>query len=225
MAVAETGSWEKPCAVLLLCVLGWGCAGNPNVRVRRLEDGRLQVAGPWAGPFQNLETLATKACELVTRQPGASNGRYGSEYFALYYYSPRDKALFLSYLSDVRGSLDSSEQKSCTLPTALSDPAREDAILLGGTHSHPFNRQFSRKDLSETAHWQPTRFVDKATGQIWDRKLLMFFLEKTGECRVYSYNNFSRVIAALRDGQWVPIGKAYNAFGDFALDEGKDWVP
>jgi hypothetical protein len=53
----------------------------------------------------------------------------------------------------------------------------------------------------------------------------MFFLEGSGECKVYSYNNFSRVIAALRDGQWVPIGRAYNAFGDFELYEGKDWVP
>jgi hypothetical protein len=131
MGVAGTGSWSKPCVLLLLCLLGWGCAGNPNVRVRRLEDGRLQVEGPWAGPFQNLEALAKKACELVTSQPGASEGRYGSAYCALYYYSPRDKALFLSYLSDIRGSLDSSEQKSCTIPTALSDPAHENAILLG----------------------------------------------------------------------------------------------
>ncbi len=218
---------RKRSALLLLCLLcgGWGCAGNPNVRVRRLEDDRLQVDGPWAGPFPTLEELAIKACALVTSQPGASNGRYGSEYCALYYYGPRDEAYFLSYLSDIRANLDSSEQKSCTVPTALSDPSRQDAILLGGTHSHPFNRQFSRKDLSETTHWHPTRFVAKATGQIWDRMLLMFFLERTGECRVYSYNNFSRVISALRDGQWVPIGKAYNRFGDFTLDEGKDWLP
>jgi len=29
----------------------------------------------------------------------------------------------------------------------------------------------------------------------------------------------------FQEGQWVPIGKAYNRFGDFTLDEGKDWLP
>jgi hypothetical protein len=63
-----------------------GCtAPNPNVRVRRLPDGRLEVDGPLAGPFPTLEELAQNACELMTSQPGASSGAYGFEYCALHY--------------------------------------------------------------------------------------------------------------------------------------------
>lgn len=219
-SVSKRGAW------LLLGLLSstWSCATNPNVRVRRLDNGVLQVDGPLAGPYPTLEDLATNACELMTAQPGASNGRYGSEYCALYYYSQEGGGYFLSYLSDIKGRQDSVE-KSCTLPRALSDPAHGDALILGGVHTHPHNRRFSPKDTSLRAHWNPTRLFDKGSGQIFDRNLLMFLREPTGECRAYSYNNFSRLVSALRQGKWVPIGRAYNDAGDVELLEGKDWLP
>ena len=201
------------------------CATNPNVRVRRLPNGSLQVDGPLAGPYPKLEDLALSACELMTSQPGASNGRYGSEYCALYYHSEAGGGYFLSYLSDIRSRLDSADIKSCALPTALSDSSNADAILLGGAHTHPHNRKFSSKDLSTAAHWNPTRFADKKTGRIWDKTLLVFFREATGECRTYGYNNSTRFIQALRNGQWIVIGKVYNDDGDIELMNGHDWVP
>jgi hypothetical protein len=212
--------------VFLLCLLGgtWSCTTNPNVRVRRLDNGLLQVDGPLAGPFPTLEALATNACELMTNQPGASNGIHGFEYCALYYHSQKSGGYFLSYLSDIKGRQDSAE-KSCSLPNALSDPNHDDALILGGVHTHPHNRRLSPKDMSVWTHWKPTRLAEKGSGQVFDRMLLMFFREKTGICRIYSYNNFSRIISALRDDKWVPIGKAYNDSGDIEIFEGKDWLP
>jgi hypothetical protein len=160
----------------------------------------------------------------MTRQPGASNGAYGFEYCALYYYAREENAYFLSYLSDIRGSLDP-VVKSCTLPNNLNDPAHSNVILLGGAHTHPNNREFSPRDLSAAAHWKPVRFFDTNTGKVWDRQLLVFFREKTGECRSYSYNNSTRIVSALRKGTWVPIGEVYDELGYIRLYEGKDWLP
>jgi hypothetical protein len=215
------------CWLVLLSLLGSipGCANtNPDVRVRRLPDGRIQVDGPLAGPFSTLEQLAEQACDIMTRQPGASNGPYGFEYCALYYHAREENAYYLSYLSDIRGKLDPVE-KTCSLPNSLNDPNHVDAILLGGTHSHSNNRQFSPRDLSAAAHWRPVRFFDTSTGRVWDRHLLMFFREKTGECSAYSYNNSTRIVSALRKGTWVPIGEVYDDMGYIRLYEGKNWLP
>ncbi|HYO59066.1 hypothetical protein [Archangium sp.] len=189
-----------------------------------MENGLLQVDGPLAGPFKKLEELATNACGLMTSEPGASNGVYGSEYCALYYYSPPDQAFFLSYLSNIKSSLDS-ETKTCELPRAVNDPSHTDAIVVGGAHTHPHNREFSRRDLSIAAHWSPSRFIDKNTGQVLNRNLLMFFRERTGECRAYAYDNFTRIVSALRDGELIPIGQVKNDSGDLRMFEGKDWLP
>lgn len=211
--------------LLLLMATPWGCsAPNPNVRVRRLENGRLQVKGPLAGPFRKTEELAAAACEIMTRQPGAANGVYGFEYCALHYYSDTAQAFFLSYLSDVAGN-GAGGRKYCELPRFLDDPEHQDAIILGGAHSHPHNRQFSNEDVSEDQHWRPTRFVDEKTGHVWDRSLLLLFREKTGECRAYLYNNASRDLTALREGQWVKIGRVTGYYGDIELLEGQDWIP
>lgn len=217
----------KCCWLLLLPLLGsaLGCASNnPDVRVRRLPNGRLQVDGPLAGPFNTLEELAEKSCDIMTRQPGASNGPYGFEYCALYYHSREENAYFLSYLSDIRGSWDP-VIKSCTLPNSLNDPTHSNTILLGGAHTHPNNREFSARDLSAAAHWKPVRFFDTGTGKVWDRQLMVFFREKTGECRAYSYNNSTHIVSALRKNTWVPIGEVYNELGYIRLYEGKDWLP
>jgi hypothetical protein len=202
----------------------WGCASNPHVRVRRLENGLLQVDGPLAGPFSKPEDLAESACELMTREPGASNGLHGSEYCALHYYSPEHDAFYLSYLSDIKPSL-ATETKSCELPRTLNDPARKDALILGGVHTHPHNRKFSRRDLSVAARWAPTRFVEKRTGKVFDRSLWMFFRERTGECRADLYNHFTHTVSALRNGEMVPIGKVGNDAGDIQMLAGKDWLP
>lgn len=202
----------------------WGCAVNPHVQVHRLENGQLQVEGPLAGPFPKLEALLSGTCELMTQEPGASNGMYGSEYCALFYYSPTDKAFFLSYLSDIKSSLDSAT-KSCELPRFVHDDTHPDSIVLGGAHTHPHNRKFSRRDLGVTAQWNPTRFADKTTGQIFDRSLLMFFREPTGECRAYAYNNFTHIVSALRDDELVAIGRVTTDSGDLRMFEGKDWLP
>lgn len=216
----------RACWLVLLSLTGvpLGCANtNPNVRVRRLPDGRIQVDGPLAGPFSKLEELAERACDLMTRQPGASNGPYGFEYCALYYQAPEENAYFLSYLSDIRGRLDPVD-KTCTLPNSLRDPTHENVLILGGVHSHPNNRAFSPRDLSAAAHWKPVRFFDKASGKVWDRQLLVFHREKTGECRAYSYNNSTRIVSALRNRTWVPIGEVYDDMGYIRMYEGRDWL-
>ena len=220
------GPWPRAARVLLWALV-WGvggCASNPHVKVRRMENGLLRVDGPLAGPFERLEELAANACELMTNEPGASNGMYGSEYCALYYYSPSEKRYFLSYLSDIKSSLNT-ETKSCELPRSVDDARHPDGLVLGGAHTHPHNRRLSRRDLGITALWNPTRFTDKTTGQVFDRNLLMFFRERTGECRAYTYNNFSRRVSALRAGEWVPIAHVTNDSGDLEMDDGKDWLP
>jgi hypothetical protein len=79
--------------------------------------------------------------------------------------------------------------------------------------------------LSIWSNWNPTRFKDKNTEQVWDRHLMLFYREKTGECRAYLYNQATRVVHALRNDQWVAIGKAYNDIGDLKMFEGQDWLP
>ncbi len=208
-----------------LLVSTWRCsAPNPNVQVRRMKDGLLQVKGPLAGPYKTLEELAAGACEIMTSQPGASNGAYGFEYCALHYYSRTEDAFFLSYLSDIGGTKGGG-RKYCEMPRYLDDPEHKDAIILGGDHSHPNNRKFSNEDTSEARHWRPTRFVDAQTRRIWDRTLLLFFKERTGECRAYLYNNTTRLVMALREGRWVPIGKATGFYGEVELFDGQDWLP
>jgi hypothetical protein len=137
--------------IMLAALLGgtMGCVTpNPNVQVRRLPDGRLQVDGPLAGPYKTTQDLAAAACEQLTSQPGASSlhGKYGVEYCALYYYSKEGTGYFLSYLSDVRRE-GPGGKKSCEVPNSLNDPSRKDAIILGPGHSHPHNREFSPVDM------------------------------------------------------------------------------
>ncbi len=205
-----------------------GCsAPNPNVRVRRLPNGFLEVDGPLAGPFRTLEELAQNACEIMTSQPGAANGLNGIEYCALHYYSPKEDAFLLSYLSDkTSGGADwENSKKSCIIPRVLNDPAHPDALILGGDHTHPHNRQFSSLDLRVSSHWPPVRFVDPATKRVWDRQLLLFHREGTGVCLSYSYDNATRIVAALRNGRWIPIGRVYNDQGSIEMMEGMDWLP
>ncbi|WP_240486746.1 hypothetical protein [Hyalangium minutum] len=211
----------------VLCVIGsvLTCSSpNPNLRATRLPDGSIEVKGPLAGPFSTLEALAMNACAIVTSQPGASNGVYGFEYCALNYYSPQEKAYFLSYLSDFKNRPDTTT-KTCALPRLLDDAGHRDAIIIGGVHGHPHNRRFSRSDLSIWSNWNPTRFKDKTTEHLWDRHLMLFYRERTGECRTYLYNQATRIVHALRNDKWVAIGKAYNDVGDIQMFEGQDWLP
>ncbi|ATB28630.1 hypothetical protein [Melittangium boletus] len=202
-----------------------GCAdANPNVRARRLPDGHIQVDGPLAGPYDSLEELAERSCDLMTGQPGATHGAHGFEYCALFYRSAEEGSYYLSYLSDIRGNLDP-VVKTCSLPTRLNDPAHAKTLLLGGAHTHPNSRGFSPRDLSAASHWRPVRFFDTETGKVWDHQLMVFFREKTGECRTYIYNNSTRIVSALRQGKWIPIGEVYDDLGYIRMYEGKDWLP
>ncbi len=70
-----------------------------------------------------------------------------------------------------------------------------------------------------------SRFYDQQTGRIWDRELLVFFKEWNEVCRTYSYNYTTRIVSALRDGKWVPIGKAEGEYAEFTAFEGQDWLP
>lgn len=213
--------WTVLMGLLLEALLG--CGTNPNVRSRRLPDKRIQVDGPLAGPFKTTEELAAQACEIMTSQGGASGGSEGSEYCAVHYYSLTEDAYYLSYLSDIRSKLDTREQKSCEMPRALNDLFHPDATITGGDHTHPSSRQFSPGDLK--GHWIPPRVADKQTGHVFQRELFLFYRERSGECRAYSYNYATAIVAALRDGKWIPIGQVSDDSGKFQMFEGKDWLP
>ncbi|WP_224244979.1 hypothetical protein [Hyalangium gracile] len=211
--------------VAALVVLGitMGCGTNPNVRVYRRPDGLLEVAGPLAGPFRNTEELAANACKIMTSQGGATGGVHGSEYCALSYYAPGEDAFYLSYLSDVREKLDTKGSKTCSMPQALNDPSHSDAIIIGGDHTHPHNIRFSPGDLSGT--WRPSRVVDKKTGRVFHRELYLLYLDGGGVCRAFGYNYVTRIVSALRERQWVQIGRVYDESGNIQMFEGKDWLP
>ena len=193
---------------------------NPNIRVKRLPNDRLQVAGPLMGPYSSLEELAENACKLVIQQPGAAHGRYGFEYCGLYYRA--EGAYFHSYLSDIGDGW--GNMKYCEVPQELDDPSHPDAIILGPSHNHPHNPEFSPEDMSARNAWQPTRLVDTETRKVVDRHLLLFYHGNQGECWAFRYNYATRVISALRNRQWVSIGKVVDDAGNFRLFEGEAWI-
>ncbi|AGC48924.1 hypothetical protein MYSTI_07652 [Myxococcus stipitatus DSM 14675] len=214
-----------------------GCnAPNLNVRVVTLPNGQLQVDGPLAGPFDTLEDLAENSCKLLTSQPGASamsasQAKHGFEYCALYYRTLEDQKYYLSYLSDIGGTRPNGE-KFCAVPTAIHTLDRKTALLLGPSHNHPHNPEFSKGDLGKgrAEGWSPlggvARVAEPGTQQVWERKLLLFYWDwRASVCRTFMYNYFSRVVSALRDGKWVPIGKAVGRDGDFQPFEGQHWIP
>jgi hypothetical protein len=211
--------------VTLLALAGGllGCGTNPNIRVHRLESGRLQVDGPMAGPFKTTEELAAAGCDIMTRQGGASGGVQGSEYCALNYYAPDEHAFYMSYLSDIRERQDTREAKTCSMPQALNDPTRVDALIAGGSHTHPHNARFSAGDLSGT--WHPARAVDSRTGRIFQRELYVFHRRGDGECTAYSFNYATRIVSALRKSQWVQIGHVYDDNGNIKMLDGMGWQP
>ncbi|WP_342381568.1 hypothetical protein NVS55_18265 [Myxococcus stipitatus] len=216
---------RQPWLLVILCFAGpiLGCASNANLRVVRLADGRLRVEGPMAGPFKTSEELAANACTLMTSQGGASAGPSGSEYCAVHYYSAIEDAYFLSYLSDVKSRLDTRQEKTCEMPRALFDPTRPDAVIIGGDHTHPHNRQFSPGDLR--GQWRPLRIFDKKSGRIFQRELFVFFRERDDTCRAYRYNYVTRLVSALREMKWIPIGQAYGDHGSIEMFEGMGWLP
>ncbi|MCP3065446.1 hypothetical protein LXT21_42455 [Myxococcus sp. K38C18041901] len=214
----STTSWFVMAVVLTTPI---GCSSNPNVRVRRLENGRLQVDGPLAGPFKTTEELALAGCELMTGQGGASSGPLGSEYCALNYYAPGEDAFYLSYLSDFKERQDSREAKTCSMPQVLNDPARRNALITGGDHTHPHNARFSPGDLS--GKWSPTRLVAEGTGRVFHRELFVFNRRGSAPCTVYSFNYATRVVSALRSGQWIQIGQVYDDNGNIRMLEGMGW--
>lgn len=220
----------RPHWMLLAAIMGCS-APNPNVRVTRLPNNLLQVEGPLAGPFEKTETLAAAACELMTRQPGAGSdhGRLGVEYCALYYYSTPDKAYFLSYLSDVAGER-AGGVKYCYVPRSLKDRDGRKSTLLGPVHTHPHNPRLSNVDMGGNLEpgvtpLGPSRLHEPETNRFWDRELLVFFGTEGEPCLTHKYNYATRVVSALREGAWVPIGRAEGDYGEFKAYPGMGWLP
>jgi hypothetical protein len=54
---------------------------------------------------------------------------------------------------------------------------------------------------------------------------MVFYKEKDGECSVHKYNYAARIVSGLRNGEWVPIGKAEGEYGSLRKFEGHDWLP
>jgi hypothetical protein len=123
----------------------------------------------------------------------------------------------------VKRQLDTFNRKTCEMPSALRDLKRVNAIILGGGHNHPHNRAFSSADLRTT--WNPSRAVDKLSGASFHRVLYLFFRERTGVCSAYRYDYASRIISALRERQWVPIGRTSDDDGNVRMLDGADWLP
>lgn len=55
--------------------------------------------------------------------------------------------------------------------------------------------------------------------------MMLFYRERTGECRAYMFNTATRTVSALRERQWVPIGEVYTRDGDIRMFAGQDWIP
>ncbi|XXF78099.1 hypothetical protein P2318_34410 [Myxococcaceae bacterium GXIMD 01537] len=159
----------------------------------------------------------------MTSQPGAAYGARGREYCALGYLPQGEEAYYLSFLSDVGGEMEGGK-KFCVAPSVLDDPSHPSSLILIRLHTHPTNRRFSDGDLSSGKTW-PVRVVDERTSQVRERYLWVLFREKDGECRSYQYNYAQRIVSALREGKWVPIGRVVNEAGRVEMFEGQDWVP
>lgn len=226
---ASSKAFSRSLCMASSVLIGGACVAacaspNPNVRARRLPSGGIAVKGPMAGPFETEQALAQNACSIMTSQPGASAGMYGTEYCALGYYSGQGKGYFLSFLSELKSRLDSG-RKSCLIPSSLDDEAHRDAVVFWAPHTHPHNREFSRVDLKTHLRWLPTRVAEKGTGRIFPKSVLLLYREKTGECRVYRYELSSKGVFALRDGAWVPIGRVYDDEGNVEMLDGMGWLP
>lgn len=215
---------------VLISLLGCS-ASNPHVRVSRRSDGRLEVEGPLAGPFLTTEELAAHACDLMTRQPGADarHGKYGVEYCALHYYAAEDKTYYLSYLSNIGGD-GGNGSKFCSVPSSLHSLKKGEVIILGPAHTHSTRMEMSDIDLGSGrpegfSPVGPSRFFNKTTGRIWDRHLYTFYRDTDGTCFAFSYNYANRTVFALREGKWIPIGRAEGRWGSFRPFKGQSWKP
>ncbi len=71
----------------------------------------------------------------------------------------------------------------------------------------------------------PSKFFDPDTDRVWERELLVFYKERDGKCSAYSYDYATRIVSALRDGRWVPIGRAEGKYGSLSKFAGQDWLP
>ena len=72
--------------------------------------------------------------------------------------------------------------------------------VLGGSKANP-------------EYWRPTHFFSQTAGESWWPDTLVFSLEPSGACTVYTYVGFSRVVTVRRDGDFIPTGTIYNEQG------------
>jgi hypothetical protein len=180
----------------------WGCASaNLEVRARRSTEGAIRYEGALAGPHATFERLVEKTCSRLTAShaSASSEDTRPSGYCAGYFYSPEDRAFFISTVSAMAGTQEG-EQRSCALPRNLLDPVNtREVVSLGGSRSLAPERPASP--------WQPTSFLNQTTQEPHDRDLLVFNLEESGTCVVYGYDHFRRLITSQRDDRFVIIGR------------------
>lgn len=187
-----------------------GCsASKPLVQVKRLKSGMLRVEGPAAGPFENTEELAARACEVMA-------ARSGESYCALGHYAVEEDAYYLGHLSGFTRE-DSKGARACEVPRALDQAMDAQGgrrlLILGATH----DRETSPQDMGLGV----SRFLDGTTHRIWERELFVFHREAGGTCRSFKYSYATRGVYALREGRWLLMGKADGRWGTFKPLEGR----
>ncbi|WNG33726.1 hypothetical protein F0U61_08855 [Archangium violaceum] len=194
----------------LAMTAAWGCTGaNLGVQARRLPDGAIRYEGELAGPHDTFAQLVKTACGGLTAQrpttPGEGAPHLG--YCAGYFYSPEDKAFFISHISPMVGS-PGSEERTCAIPRNLLDPDNtKEVVSLGGADHPPSERIPSGLEERGEARWRPTRFFNQETLQPHDRDLLVLDLKEPGSCAVYGYDHFRRIITAQQANRFVVIGR------------------
>lgn len=188
----------------------WGCtSANLGVQAKRLPDGVIRYEGELAGPHDTFAQLVKTACGRLTAQRSTTplEGARHPGYCAGYFYSPEDKAFFISHITPMVGSPGSGE-RTCAIPRNLLDPDKtRELVALGGSGHPPSERIPPGQEASEEPRWRPTSFFNQETLQPHDRDLLVLDLMEPGTCTVYGYDHFRRIITAQHAGRFVIIGR------------------
>lgn len=200
--------------VLLLFLLAGmaGCAtaaARFDIRVRDEPNGPIRYEGPLAGPYDDVDELVDTVCEnmLASSAPTQDGPRRG--YCVLFFSAPAgsEEKWFISHLASLEGP-PTSEERSCSLPVDVTEPAATEVLSLGGAST----RQRAQ-DTSPRALWHPTSFLNQTTGGTWDRDVLVFSLEEPGACTVHGFIGFSGVVTVRRDRRFMPIATVYGEHG------------
>ncbi|QQR44983.1 hypothetical protein JKA73_02215 [Myxococcus xanthus] len=181
-------SLKLRCA-LLVAFLQSGCVGTVAQKYWRAAGGHIVVAGPMLGPFDNLSALAPRLCDAIRVMPGATvgNRREGQEYCGLVYQRNFEAAFFASYPSSISSPVQlPGGRKSCSVPSAVSDPDAYNISIYADFHSHPSVTPFSNEDLQA------------------QRQRYYFRVMFNPLCEVYLYDFQERTVYRLMDGEFHP---------------------